>query len=100
MRADPLHTGLSRFDVCGAVAQRSDSTAAVPIWRWLDDGGCLRLARISMVRPTVQFRCPSGVSEWLGNGEPSDVDRYKLDRAGLHGAGAGSFYARLGDDLQ
>lgn len=53
-----------------------------------------------MVPATVQLRCSSGVSEWLGNGEPRDVDRYKLDRTGLHGARAESLYARLGDDLQ
>lgn len=100
LRADPVHTGLSGFDVRRTIAERGNTAAAVPVGRRLDDGSGLGLARIAMVAATVQLRCSPGVSEWLGNGEPSDVDRYKLDHAGLHGAGAESFYARLGDDLQ
>ncbi len=59
MRADPVHTGLSGFDVRGSNTEWGNSATPVPIRGGLDDRGCIDMARIEMVGAAVQLSIPS-----------------------------------------
>ena len=88
MRADPLHTGLSRFDVRGAVAKRGNSATPVPIRRGLEDGGCVGMARVEMVGAAVQFSTASFMPGRVRYAFATNMEWTVLECANLCGTAA------------